>query len=322
VEPETEPDVQRPMRRLNPTVIALLVLVALIVAIWVFAGTRNADQDKLTGNVVTTQTAGDPEKHCSAEATYDLLKRELFRRAAQTRGGDQATYDQLAGAAILRVEDPAMESQDKDTGAINCSGSVSIDLPPGVNAAGGRTSLMADVEYTIQPAADGSGDGIVLKNADALITPLASLSRTDETAQSTEPQQTSEQQDEGAPAQVAPEAQVTTPATPSVVPPPAPVAPTRPIVGRPSFDCSRARTVGEVTVCADPGLAMLDRSMSEQFGRAMASADPDQRALLVQTRSRFLRYRDHCPTRSCIGDAYNGRMKEIDDIMAGTWRPR
>jgi hypothetical protein len=53
----------------------------------------------------------------------------------------------------------------------------------------------------------------------------------------------------------------------------------------------------------------------------MAAADSDQRDLLQQTGARFLRYRDHCPTRACIGDAYTGRMREIHDIMAGTWQP-
>jgi uncharacterized protein len=60
--------------------------------------------------------------------------------------------------------------------------------------------------------------------------------------------------------------------------------------------------------------------MSAQYSRAAAQADPEQRRLLEQTRSRFLRYRDHCPTRACIGDTYTGRMREIRDIMAGTWQ--
>jgi len=318
VEPEQQPGVDRPMRRLNPTVIALMVLVALIVAVWIFAGTRNADQDKLTGNVVTAQSSADPEKQCSAQATYDLLKRELFRRAAQQRGSDQAAYDQLAGAAMLRVEDPAMESQDSASGAINCSGSVSIDLPPGVSAAGGRTSLMSDVDYTIQPASGGD-DVITLRNADALLTPLTTLTRTDQAAQPNDGDQsnaTAPQDDSDL------SAAPTEPPAPPVTAPVSPPAAPQSVIGRPSFDCNRARTVGEVTVCADPGLAMLDRSMSQQFDRAMANADPGQRAVLQQTRSRFLRYRDSCKTRSCIGEAYNERMQEIDDIMAGTWRQR
>ena len=61
--------------------------------------------------------------------------------------------------------------------------------------------------------------------------------------------------------------------------------------------------------------------MAGQYGRAAATASPAQRALLRQTRDRFLAYRDRCTTNSCIGDAYVGRMREIRDIMEGRWTP-
>ena len=40
-----------------------------------------------------------------------------------------------------------------------------------------------------------------------------------------------------------------------------------------------------------------------------------------RTRDRFLAYRDRCPNRACIGEAYVGRMREIRDIMEGRWQP-
>ena len=49
----------------------------------------------------TSKRAGaDPEKRCASKATYDLIKRDLFRRAAQLRGSDQAAFDQLAAYAV------------------------------------------------------------------------------------------------------------------------------------------------------------------------------------------------------------------------------
>ena len=59
--------------------------------------------------------------------------------------------------------------------------------------------------------------------------------------------------------------------------------------------------------------------MTAQYGRAFAEASPDQRALLRDTARRFYAYRDNCPTKACIGDAYTGRMNEIRDIMEGRW---
>ncbi len=158
----------------------LIILVALVAY---FATTRNPDQDKLTGEVATgNSTATDPSKLCASNSTYNLIKRDIFRRAAQVRGSDQATYDKLSNYAVLRMENPVMESQDAANNAVNCSGSLAIDLPPGLGVVGGRRTLNADVDYTVQPAADGSGNAVILRNADSIITPLATLARLNEAA--------------------------------------------------------------------------------------------------------------------------------------------
>ena len=183
MEPERQRGVQEPVRRLNWTTIALiagLILVVLLVAY--FATRGNADQDKLTGAEVSSGSVQSREKLCANSTTYGLIKRELFRRAAQLRGSDQAAYDRLTSFAVVRMENPVMESEDSSTGAVNCSGSLSLDLPPGVAVVGGRRSLMSDVDYTIQPAADGSGNVVLLRNADAIITPLATLAKVGEPA--------------------------------------------------------------------------------------------------------------------------------------------
>lgn len=312
-----EPRVLRPVRTPNWTTLALiggLIVVVLLAAY--FASSRNSDQDKLTQNALSSAkqaSTAAPEKLCASKQTYDLIKRELFRRAAQLRGSDQSAFDQLAGYAVIRMENPVMESQDSATGAINCSGSLSLDLPPGVGIAGGRSSLTADLDYTIQPAADGSGNVVLLRNADAIVSPLATLARA------------------GQPAVAAPATPVQSNQIASRMPPqPAPpdngqgTAPQSqpPTTGtHPSFDCAKARTKGEIAVCSDGGLAALDRNMAAQYGRAMEDATPEQRDLLRRTRDRFLAYRDRCPSKSCIGEAYVGRMREIRDIAEDRWQP-
>ena len=298
------------MRNLNPTALALLGVALLLLILWLFSSNRSSDQDKLTGNVVNEGVPASSEKRCSSKGTYDLIKRDLFRRAAQLRGSDQAAYDRLAAYAVLRMENPVMESEDKDSSAVNCSGTLSLDLPPGVAVVGGRRSLMANIDYTLQQSADGSGDVILLRNADAIVAPLATLARTAPAVQ-----------DPLAGNEVAPVDPLAPlpPAEPGA--PAQPPAETRPIGARPSFDCGNARSRGEIEVCADAGLATLDRQMAAQFNRSLERASPDQRRLLQQTRDRFLGYRDRCPNRACIGDAYTGRMREIRDIMEGRWQP-
>ena len=316
MEPERHSDVRPDVRTPNWTVLGLIGgLLILLLVIAYFATGRNSDQDKLTHNELTQNQeqskAPAPEKLCASSRTYDLIKRELFRRAAQTRGSDQAAFDQLSGYAVVRMENPVMESQDSATGAVNCSGSLSLDLPPGVGIVGGRRSLTADVDYTIQPAADGSGNVVILRNADAIISSLATLARVNEPATTAPP--------------LGHEANGVAPELPPTTNPQAesPKTSTPSASGtHPSFDCARARTKGEIAVCSDGGLAALDRNMAAQYGRAVAQASPEQLELLRRTRDHFIAYRDRCPNRSCIGDAYVGRMREIRDIMEGRWQPR
>lgn len=308
MEPDRRERVGRPVQRINPTVLAAIALAAiilLIVAMFVFAG-RSGEDDRLLGNEVTASRE-DPEKKCASQATYDRIKRELFRRAAALRGSDEAAFGNLASYSTVRMEAPALRLENAETGAVTCNGTLTLDLAPGVAVVGGRRSLSADILYTVQPAADASGSVLTIANADEIITPLATLART---AAPEEPDL-----NELAPADpLAPE-----PATP--VDPLAPV-PGPPSGANPSFDCANARSSGEVAVCADPGLALLDRRMASQFASAMAEANAEQRANLQRSRDAFLRYRDQCPDNSCIAETYRGRMREIRDIMLGTWRPR
>jgi hypothetical protein len=316
VEPDRPSDVHRSVRTPNWTTLALIGgLLVLVLLVAYFASSRNADQDKLTGREMSQSesNAANPEKLCASKATYDLIKHDLFRRAAQLRGSDQAAYDKISASASLRMENPVMESQDGSTGAVHCSGALSLDLPPGIAAVGGRRSLSANVDYTIQPAADGSGNVVLLSNADSIIAPLATLARVSQPA--TAPA-APESVDEGDVVEQ-PEPDVDQSESASQ-----PVGPKTNYPGRPSFDCGKAATKGEIAVCSDSGLAALDVNMANEYRRALSSASPQQQALLRRTRDRFLAYRDRCPNRSCIGDAYVGRMREIRDIMEGRWTPK
>ena len=70
-------------------------------------------------------------------------------------------------------------------------------------------------------------------------------------------------------------------------------------------------------VCGNPSLAASDRTMSSLYFSSLASADSRQKAALRRTRNRFLAYRERCGSEACVAEAYQGRMMEIRDIMAG-----
>jgi hypothetical protein len=296
------------MRRLSPTLLALLLgVVILLLLVAYFASVRSSEQDKLKSSEIASTISPRPvalEKRCASQAAYDLIKRQLFQRAAQLRRSDQAAYEKLADFAVVRMENPVVESD--DSGAVNCSGSLSLDLPPGVAVAGGRSTLMSDVDFTV----DANGE-VSLRNADTLISQLATLTRV------APPPQPVQSLEGNAIAPESPEANISASESANVRPGPPSAYP-----GRPSFDCANARTRGEIAVCQDGGLSALDLNMTTQYRRALAGASPGEQAVLQQTARRFYAYRDRCPNRQCIADAYLGRMREIRDIMEGRWQPR
>ena len=300
------------MRRINPRILAAVGLGILILIVVVLMTTRRSGppEDRLADEQAVPAAA--TEQRCGSQATYDRVKTELFRQAAQLRKSDEAAFDRLSAYASVRMERPLMRSRDAELGTVRCTGRLSLDLPPGLSVVGGRRTLAADIDYVLQPAADGSGDVVMLEGADPIIVPLATLARTGETA----------------PTPAAPaDGNLLSPAPPPLaddgLQDPGPTAaPPESADARPSFNCSYARTRGEVAVCRSPELAALDRQMASQYYRAIAAADRRQRRTLTATRDSFIRYRDGCPNDACIAETYRGRMREIRDIMSGDWRPR
>lgn len=302
------------MRRLSPSVLALLALgiVLLLVVALVLSRRNDVDQDRLSPGDTAAAANRSPSTKCGSQQTYELLKREIFRQAADTRGSDVAAFDRIAASAAVRMERPLLTGRGEAGEQLRCTGYLSIDLPPGLSVVGGRRTLASAIEYVVQPAADGSGDVVMIQRADSIIVPLATLASV---RRPSLPNATVSPSPSGDAPVVLGQPPSAAPAQP--VPPDTPPQQT----ARPSFNCRFARTRGEIAVCRDQGLAALDRQMAAQYGRAAAGAGSRQQAVLRATRDAFLRYRDRCPSDACIAGAYRDRMREIDDIMAGRWHP-
>lgn len=273
---------------------ALLVAAALAIAA---CGSKN--EDRLDDNQLADVTARAPkaDTRCGAAATAESLKRELFARAAEVRGSHADNYAKIAGFALLVVDAARPVAPAVNEESVDCRGRATLRLPPNLKVAGGSTSLAGTIAYTVSA---GTRPTVTLGAADAIVLPLATLSQ----------------------ARAAPPA--LSPAVPPVAPSPPPgVGPENAAAapGNPSFDCERARTNSEYAVCANPALGALDRAMSQQYRSAISRADPDQARLLGETRDRFLGFRNACGSDSCIAQTYRGRMREVDDIMAGRWQP-
>lgn len=307
----------------------ILILAAIgILLVGVYASQlvkEGPGEDRLSDNQVESAQAPRDEaveQRCSDRSVHDQIKRQLFRQASQMRGSDQAAYDRLAGYALLRVDAATLKRDDQSSGALVCSAQLSLDLPPGVVVAGGRRTLTSDVDFAVE---GGEGDAsrlTALSNADGIVIPLSTLARTGEAIQPRLPGQADPAAPQPAPTP-APRNEVPPPNVQIPSPPVVPAPPARPQASsRPSFNCANARTRGEIAVCNNDDLAELDRFMASKYVAATRSANAEQRALLQRTRNDFLAYRDQCGNNGCIGEAYRGRMREIDDIMSGRWRGR
>jgi hypothetical protein len=270
---------------------------------------------------------------CASQASYERLKALAFEKAEEVRAGNAAVLDRLAAATVVRMEDPVVKSRDDALNVTVCKGKMVIDLPPGAeDAFNGERRLIADVEFAAQAAADGSGMVYQLDGAEPIIYRLAAIDMKSGAAlpapapapaavpasEPGPPVQTAERASPPPTAapRPAPRPVARPPEPPRAAPQPEPERP-RPALARPSFNCRYARTRTEQMVCGDERLAARDREMASQYYSAIAVADPDTRAILRQTRDRFLARRERCGGAGCVARAYEDRMDEIDRIMTG-----
>ena len=263
--------------------IALAAIVAIGLVYVFVTRDRGPGEDKLGGDQLAESEGRRDDRRCSSKRTYDAIELELFRQAAEARGTSRSAFDRIAAFATLRVEAPLLKDRDEELGSLRCSGRVALDLPPGTQVVGGRRTLAANLEYTIQPAADGSGDVVMLDGAEAIVGPLATLARAGSAAASAPVPEPAGEPSAGTvlvgPPPAAPPPPVPVPGplpprSPEAAPPPPPEPAPRTTASnvRPSFNCRNARTRGEIAVCGDAGLAALDRQMAAQYGRAASAA--------------------------------------------------
>lgn len=131
---------------------------------------------KKTENKVamTTTKSSGAGKLCAANATYSRLKQSAFDEAKRIRERDTESLDALADASVVRMEHPLLESRDDALGLTVCSGRMILELPPGAGAAfDGRQRLAADVTYSAQAAADGSGTVYKIDGGEPIVYRLA-----------------------------------------------------------------------------------------------------------------------------------------------------
>lgn len=87
----------------------------------------------------------------------------------------------------------------------------------------------------------------------------------------------------------------------------------------PSFDCAKASSRAEKTICDVPELAWQDRQMGKAYKVALAAVGKSGEADLKAGQKAFLKKRDACPAGDgiyqCISSAYDSRLAKLAEIV-------
>lgn len=295
----------------------LIGLALLLVAVAAGLGLAFTARDDSTADdaaMVRIEEKKAIDNDCASGATFQGLKQLVFDQVGRLRTLERVNFDILSSGAVVRMEEPVVRSHDESLALTRCSGRFILELPPGAEAAfEGEPRLVADTVYEIQAAADGSGPVYRMTGAEAIVSRLAAFDMEGRRLSTPTPEMPEAPLDDG---QILPD-----PGS-DLAPPPIVVtrglgAEPESATSNPSFNCRYARTRGELLVCGSDRLATQDRRMADLYASAMAYADGGTRRLLARSRDAFLTYRDRCLDTSCVAEAYEGRMREIRDIMAG-----
>ncbi len=142
----------------------------------VLAGCSKLEQNNPKKGAEARADAKRQQASCASSVAYDRLKSSLFDQALAGYRGDRANLDTLADYSTVRMEGPVVESRDDALDITRCKGRLILDVPPGAERGfGGERRLAADIRYTAQAAADGSGLVYQLIGAEPLVTRLAAF---------------------------------------------------------------------------------------------------------------------------------------------------
>jgi uncharacterized protein len=93
----------------------------------------------------------------------------------------------------------------------------------------------------------------------------------------------------------------------------------------PSFNCARATTVVERTICRSPTFAAKDRAIASLYTRVRDVTPPARRAAFARNQAEFNRNRSYCYTPDqaqddCLDAFMGGRITELNGWLRSGYR--
>lgn len=88
-----------------------------------------------------------------------------------------------------------------------------------------------------------------------------------------------------------------------------------------SFDCHAARLTDiEKQVCADPSVSAQDEKLTSLYRKLMAGATaPYLDAMKADQQQWLSEVRDRCSYKDCLGNAYQARIRSLEEIETDGW---
>jgi uncharacterized protein YecT (DUF1311 family) len=82
-----------------------------------------------------------------------------------------------------------------------------------------------------------------------------------------------------------------------------------------SFDCNKAASWLEKTVCSNPELSKLDEELAKAYHDALASLSPEGQKETKQYQRQWLKELSSCQSVGCLKDVYKERIKQLQHSL-------
>lgn len=211
---------------------------------------------------------------CGSPETYQTIKGIVFDEVVKGINGDPVPINDLRRSVAATMKFPRVTGSQPDLERTDCAGRLVLGIPPAARRAfDNEPELEADVDYSVQPAADGSGDIVMVEGIQFIVGRLISAENFRSANRLA--------------SRGGPQLERTF---------------------NPSFDCGQRLTNVERMICQDENLAFKDRRLSDAFKDRLGALSGYDRTIFLNFQRNALADRAKCPNTSCVNDWFDYQL--------------
>jgi hypothetical protein len=291
----------------------------LLVVIVALAGCESNAPSSATAKIDQVAKHGeDPALQCASRVALDTMRDAIFDDAiAKVEKKESVKLNSLRAAIAGRMENPVVTTHDATLRRTECAGRIVFGLPPNTQKAfGDADQLSADVTFSVQPAADGSGLVVTSSGTETIVESLVQGANHKRMIAARAPSMP--RLDDFPPPRL-PDTRLPDSGMSDLRLPEPRLAEfgdsgsERSPNSGPSYRCTGKLSSVERQICDDPGLAAQDQTMAETWSRVKGRATGERRADLDMLRQRYLGRRNRCGDAGCIARVYDDWISALND---------